>query len=115
MAIKAESIRQGTNPAIEVNVSGQALSGATIYVTLEKDDRQVTKTNYSGCEDVTAEAVQGGTKLTVKLTQNDTLWLMPGPGRLQVRWIFDDGEAGISDCGYIRITEALLKGVISHG
>lgn len=114
-AVKAEFIRQGTTPEIQVSVSGEDLTGATVYVTLEQAERQITKSNYNGVEDVTAEVIEGGTLLRVKLSQAETLWLRPGPGRVQVRWVYEDGEAHISDCGYIKITPALLKGVISHG
>lgn len=109
-------IRQGASPVLEITAIGTDITNATVYVTLDQGDVQITKSNYKQNDpSVTMRADGNDTDITVILSQEETLWLRPGSARVQLRWIFDDGTADASDMGRIEIGEALLKGVIRHG
>lgn len=108
-------IRQGTTPAIEVTAIGEQLADATVYVTISQGDSQITKTNKHNNPAVTVEADGDNTKITAILSQSDTFRLRPGAGRVQIRWIFEDGTAGASDFGYVEVGETMYREVISYG
>lgn len=113
--IDATFIRQGTTPAIEITAIGEQIAGATVYVTIDQGDIQITKSNRNNDPAVTVEEAGDDTKVTMILSQSDTLTLRPGAGKVQLRWIYEDGTSGTSDNGYVEIGEALYKGVISYG
>ena len=113
--IDATFIRQGTTPAIEITAIGEQITEATVYVTIAQGDVQITKTNRRNDPSITVEPAGDDTKIVVILSQADTLRLRPGAGKVQVRWIFEDGTAGTSDNGYVEVGEALLKDVITYG
>ena len=121
MAIKSARMRQGTTGVLEVTLEGQAVQNATVYVTIDQNDIQLTKSNYRDNPAVTMEPVfdeyeqQIATDITVIYSQAETLALRPGHGRIQVRWIFEDGTADGSEQGRIAIPEALFKGIIVYG
>lgn len=121
MAIKSARMRQGTTGALEVTLKGQAVQDATVYVTIDQGDLQLTKSNYRDNPSVTMEPVydeheeQIATDITVIYSQAETLSLRPGFGIIQVGWIFEDGTADRSEEGRIAIPEALYKGVMVYG
>lgn len=108
-------IRQGTTPAIEITAIDEQISDATVYVTIDQGDLQLTKSTKDTNYPVVTEASGNNTIVTAYLSQSETMRLRPGPGKIQLRWIFEDGTAGASDKGYVEIGETLLKGVITYG
>lgn len=119
--LKAANIKPGTTPLLTAVVDGEAIQTATIYVTINMGDRQLTKSNYNGNDAVMAEAIydsyrqQTGTQVYVQFSQADTLCLRPGNARLEIGWIFEDGTADKADIGRIEITDTLYRGVMAYG
>lgn len=118
--LRSAMLRQGATPVLDISLD-EAVQDATVYVTINQGDRQLTKSNYNEDPSVTLtpvyddEDVQIGTDISVIFNQAETLYLKPGFGRIQVRWIFEDGTADGSDIGRIEIGESLLKVVIANG
>ena len=113
-------IRQGATPALDIVLHDVAVQDATVYVTIDQGDKQLTKSNYSNdpsviCTAITSNGEQTGTNIQVLFNQAETLRLRPGFGHVQVRWIFEDGSADSSDIGRIEIAKSFLKAVIAHG
>lgn len=121
MAKLSARIRQGTTDALEIRLYDEAVQNATVYVTIDQTDVQITKSNYHDNPDVTMEPVfnddmeQIATDITVVFSQYETLKLRPGHGAVHVRWIDETNTAGGSETGRIEILKALFKGVIRHG
>lgn len=108
-------IRQGTTPVLEITALDERVADATVYVTIGQGDVKLTKTNRGNDPSVIVENLEADTKITVFLSQADTLILRPGAGKVQVRWVFEDGTAGASEMGYVEVGETMHKGVISYG
>ena len=121
MAIRSARIKQGTTAALEVTLEEEAVQDATVYVTIEQDGFNLTKSNYKDNPAVTMEPVydedeqQIATDITVIYSQAETLALRPGHGKVQVGWVFEDGSADRSMLGRVEIPEALFKGVMMYG
>lgn len=54
-----------------------------------------------------------GQTVSVYLTQSETLKLHAGSAKLQLNWVYADGSRAATDIKSIRVTENLLKKVIS--
>lgn len=113
--MNAAFTRQGTTPVLTINLADRDLTGATVYVTLDQSDVQITKSNYNDNPGIEMTASAAGTTLLVYYSQADTLRLRPGSAKVQIRWIFDDDTADASDIGRLEIKPSLFKGVIAHG
>ncbi len=117
--LRGEKLKQGTTPVLTVMVDGQDLTGANIYVTITSGDRKLIKTNrYNDPSVMTDIVLQDGvpsTEITIQFSQEDTLYLRPGNGMIEVEWINEDGTADRSDIGRLFIPRTLLKGVITYG
>ncbi len=118
--LSAEKIKPGTTPILTVVVDDEAIQDATVYVTIDMNDRQLTKSNRYHSGDMVLEPVydgdsQVGTMLTVQYSQAETLFLRPGYAALEVSWIFDDGIADKSDLARLKIPKALFRAVMNYG
>lgn len=102
---------QGTTPTLSMIVDGCDLTqAAVIYVTIEQRGRP--QLNWTGDRVVTSLTVDGGTLLSVHLTQEETLSLKASDAEIQVRWLNPDNEAYITDINIVDINKALYKEVI---
>lgn len=103
-------MRRGTTPTIVINVTGEDFSGATMYVTLEQGNTQLTKTNT----DVVVTPTTDGSTVQIFLSQEETLAFTNGSARIQIRWIDSGGNAQASPIKAIEISPILLDGVITY-
>ena len=113
-------ITPGTTPILTAVVDGEAIQDATVYVTIDMGDLQITKSNVNGDADMLLTPVmdgdeQVGTQIDVQYSQAETLSLRPGFAEVQVGWVFDDNAADKTNIGRIRITRSLYKGVMRYG
>lgn len=114
------TIKRGTTPILTIDLPGQAIQDCTVYVALAQSDRMVVKTNYNNNDCISMEPImsgnkQTGTELLVQFSQHDTLALLPGKAKVEVRWINEEGIADKSDIGTIQIPTTLYQGVIAYG
>lgn len=101
---------RGTTPTIVINVIGEDFSGDTLYVTLEQEKIELTKTG----EDVVVTPTEDGSTVEIFLSQEDTLAFAKGNARIQIRWINASGVAQASPIKTIAVDPILLEGVITY-
>ena len=121
MGIKSAKLRQGTTPAIDIVLEQEAVQNSTVFVTIDQGSVKLTKSNYRKNPSLVvaplydATGKQIGSSITAMFSQAETLRLKPGHGKVQVRWIDEDGIADSSEIERIEIPKSLLKGVIAYG
>lgn len=118
--LKLATLREGTTPILTAVVDGETIQNATVYVTIDMGDRQLTKSNHNDDGDmlltpVMSGSTQVGTQIDLQYSQADTLSLRPGIAKVQVGWVFEDNTADKTNIGRIRITKSLYKGVMRYG
>lgn len=101
-------MRRGTTPTITCKLDGADLSEATVYVTLQQGGTEIEIKNPE------VETTETGCKLTIILTQEQTLKLKAGTVDIQLRWINSDGSALATDVAQIEVYKILKQGVISY-
>lgn len=120
-SLRAARLRPGTTPLLTAVVDGEAIQDATVYVTIDMNGRQFTKSNYYDDGNVTLTAMydddsnQTGTQVDVQYSQEETLCLRPGYAKIEIGWVFSDGSADKTDIGRITIPDSLYKGVMIYG
>ena len=97
---------RGTTPRIDIKVRGMDLTGAKTFVTLKQGPVEITKV------DIPCESTDDGCKLTVTLTQQETLRYKAHTAFIQMRWLTADGKAYASPAKAISLKEILKQGVI---
>ena len=101
-------MRRGTTPTFEVDCDID-LTGYTIYLTLKQGTTELTLTPE-------VEATQTGCKLTVTLTQEQTLGFSTARfTSMQVRAVNATGLAVASNIMQVDVGEILKNGVIVYG
>ena len=118
--LKLVEIRQGTTPLLTAIVDGEAIQDATVYITLDQNDKQLTKNNSDNdgaivMTPIMSGSTQIGTQVDIQYSQAETLYLRPGFAKVQIGWAFEDGEADMTNIGRVRIPKALYKGVKRYG
>lgn len=97
---------RGTTPTLVFDVDADLTSAQVIYITLRQIGRDAIEKTQ---EDITVEAA----RLTVRLTQAETLALEPGlPVEIQIRARFPDGSAIASNVMRTDAGRILKEGVI---
>ena len=122
VAIRSARIGRGTTPVLDLTLDAQEVQDATVYITIDQGDVQLTKSNYHDNPEIEINPIydeetweQIATEILVYYSQEETLRLRAGHGKIQVKWVFDDGTADESVLGRIEVFDSLLNGVISHG
>lgn len=103
-------MRRGTTPTITITVTGEDFAGATMYVTLEQGNYELTKTGA----DVVVTPTQTGSTVVIFLSQEETLGFIKGTAKIQIRWINSSGVAQASPIKNIEVDPILLEGVIEY-
>ena len=105
------AIRRGTTPTVCLHVHAD-LTDMSVYVSFESLCTLVTKSG----DDVTLEPddEQGWTKVSVTLTQAETLRFKSGTtGDVQIRAAKRNGEVAFaSRCGVMTVEKVLQDGII---
>jgi hypothetical protein len=97
-------MRRGSTPTNTFLVDID-LRGATVYISYEQRKRVVfEKTN----DDLTIEE----DKITVDLSQEETLALIPGEVCIQIRYVFPNGKADASNIITTTAERIIKDGVI---
>lgn len=100
------SWRRGSTPTNIFNVNVD-LRGARIYITYSQSGKNlVEKTG----EDIEVTDRQ----LTTVLTQEETLRFKPGPARIQIRYVRENGQADASNVIETCAEEILKDGEIEY-
>ena len=112
-------MRQGTTPIVTLDVE-QNFDGSNVYVTIDQNGTQVTKSSRNSNEvEITKHYDDKGefthSTVAVYLSQNDTLGFEVGAARVQIRWVDFVGDAFATDISSFGIGESLLQEVITYG
>lgn len=102
---------RGTTPHYTLTIEGYDLTQMTVFVTIRRGDcRTLTLTN----DRLTIGYADNKTSIAFTLTQEETLMLREGTGKIQVRFIDADGDAQATEIGRITIGPVLQDGKISY-
>ena len=104
-------MRRGTTPNINIYVNGTDFEGATLYVTIEQKNHEITKTGDDVI--VSTDSENYDAVVSVFLTQEETLCFQQGTARIQIRWIYPNGTAMASPIKNINVNPILLEGIIN--
>lgn len=113
-------MRRGSTPIVSITVPNENFDNCNVYVTLDQDGTQVTKSSRTSPDieisknyDDSGELVSS--TVAVYLTQEDTMKFEVGQARVQIRWIDLNDNAFVTDIKSVKLTETLLEGVIEYG
>ena len=102
------AIRVYTTPTIELDVPA-LIADKRIYVSFKFEDGELTFV----VPDITVTESQGHTLIDVPLSQEQTAMFKLGETvSVEVNW-YDDGVRGATDIAYIKVTDNLLKEIIT--
>lgn len=101
---------RGTTPDYILEIENVDLSDKTVYVTIAQGNLKITKTG-DALEIVRTE---GGTTISFRMSQEDTLGLKEGIAFVQVKFIDAAGIADGTEIGTFVINKALLEKVIEY-
>ncbi len=101
---------RGTTPDYILEIEDVDLSDKTVYVTIAQGNRKMTKTG----DTLDIVASEGGSTISFRLSQEETLSLSAGNASVQVKFIDATGYADGTDIGIITINKALLEKVIEY-
>ena len=104
---------QGTTPAVIFTIKGYDLSNATVYVSFKKGSELLTKKSpavgaaYDGVGDVST--------IVCPLTQEETLSIRKGAVKVQIRFIYENGQAFATNTEVINMQSVIYPEVIFFG
>ena len=104
-------MRRGTTPTITVSVDAD-ITDMSIHLAFKCGSRLIVKQG----DDLTVEAVDGGTEITTILTQQDTLAMRSGGDvDVQIRAVKQDGDVAIATTiGKLPVKRILEEGYINE-
>lgn len=105
---------QGTTPSLLFNVLGYDLTSATVFVTfMRKKNELLTKTGDAlSCA---YDDVENYTSVICRLSQEETLAMKQGAAQVQIRFIYENGQAHATNKASIEIESVLYPEVIVFG
>lgn len=102
---------QGTTPAIVFSVKECDLTGATVYVSFKRRSEVLTKTNVGVSWDETTRT----STVVCELTQEETLAMKRGAVVVQIRFIYENGQAYATNKKAIEMQDVIYPEVIEFG
>lgn len=101
-------MRRGTTPVLTCSVHGADFSNYRIYATLQQGGLEMT------IEDPICETSSEGCKVTIILTQEQSLRFKKGEALIQLRCINEEGVAVATSIATINIEKILKNGEIYY-
>lgn len=104
---------QGTTPSIVFEIKGYDLSIAKVFVSFKRGQDILTKTDpdvqtsYDTEEEIST--------VVCSLTQEETLAMRQGDATVQIRFIYEDGQAYATNKAEVAVNDVIYKEVISYG
>ena len=103
---------QGTTPAVIFEIKGYDLSSATVYVSFKRGEDLLTKSgsdvqvSYSSAEQIST--------VVCSLTQEETLAMKKGTAIVQIRFIYENGQAYATEKGSVTVNDVIYPEVIAY-
>lgn len=104
---------RGTTPTLPIVIPKNDLTAAKLFLTFQSGvmGKQITLTTP---DDFTVELDGENTVGSVSLTQEQTLNMIAGGCSAQIRFVFPDGQAGVTRIRPISIEDVLYEDVIKY-
>lgn len=102
---------QGTTPAIVFSIKGYDLTDATVYVSFKRGNDVLTKTGVEVSWDETTQI----STVVCELTQEETLAMKRGAVVVQIRFIYENGQAYATNKKTIEMQDVIYPAVIEFG
>ena len=104
---------RGTTPTLPIVIPKNDLTAAKLFLTFQSGvlGKQITLTTP---DDFTVELDGEDTKGNVSLTQEQTLDMIAGECTAQIRFVFPDGQAGVTKVRTITVNDILYEDVIEY-
>lgn len=102
---------QGTTPAIVFSIKGYNLTDATVYVSFKRGNDVLTKTEVEVSWDETTQI----STVVCELTQEETLAMKRGAVVVQIRFIYENGQAYATNKKTIEVQDVIYPAVIEFG
>lgn len=99
---------EGENLALQFTVHGHDLSHSKVVAVFENGNRRLEKTN----DDMMITSYEGGSLVTLRLAQKDTLVLGMGMVTVQFNWITQDGLRRATKKATFNVESNLYKKVM---
>ena len=103
---------QGTTPAIVYTIGGADLSAMTAYVSFLSNNNVLTKTGNN--VSMTYDSESNTTTVVCCLTQEETLAMMKGSVKTQIRFVDSANNAYATDKASIAVSDVIYKEVITY-
>lgn len=98
---------QGTTHVLLLSVDDTDLTGKRVYVALRTVTGElITKTQ--------PEVSVSGSDIAITFSQEETLALPAGPMSAQVRWVDENGTAGVTENAYVDVDGIMQAEYISY-
>ena len=101
---------QGTTPSIVFEIKGYDLTSATVYITFKRDKDLLTKTDAQVGYDSDTQI----STIVCALTQEETLAMKRGAVIVQIRFIYENGQAYATNKKTLEINDVLYPVVIEY-
>lgn len=101
---------QGTTPSLVFEIKNYDLSGATVYVSFRQGNEVLTKTG----PDVAVSYSGGISTVVCFLTQEETLAMRRGSVTVQIRFIYESGQAYATTEKQIEVSRVIYPAVIAY-
>lgn len=104
---------QGTTPSVIGEIKGYDLTGSTVYVSFKQGNRDVL--TKSGADVTVLYDGESDTSTVIcALTQEETLEMKQGSTLVQIRFIYENGQAFATNKQPLKIESVLLQEVIAY-
>lgn len=105
---------QGSTPTLPIRIPGKDLTNAKLFLTIKDGRNGTIQTFVSGDGRFSVSFDGTDTVGELTLTQQETLAINGGKAEIQVRFIFENGKAGVTKKVLLTVNDVLLKDVISY-
>ena len=105
---------QGSTPTLPIRIPGKNLTEAKLFLTIKDSRNGNLQTITSDSENLSVSFDGNDTVGEVTLTQEQTLAISAGSASIQLRFVFPNGKAGVTQKKMLCVNDVLLKDVISY-
>ena len=102
---------QGTTPSITFDIKGYDLTDATVFVSFKRGSDLLTKTG----EDVEVSYSDETSTVICHLSQEETLAMKSGGVIVQIRFIYENGQAFATNEKELEVKRVIYPEVIAYG
>ena len=106
---------QGTTPLNVFTIKGYNLTSAKVYVTFKQNNKLLLTKETGNGVSVSYDAEEQISTIVCSLSQEETLAMKKGSVKVQVRFIYENGDAYATNKAPISVDDILWPVVIEYG